>query len=362
MGERRVRKRSWGGWVDAMEEALRVLGSSVAAVEAVLDEDHGRGRWSGPEREDADLEVARRLLDVPVLGRLVAAAARAGRDEIERPRDPRWLAPWGEETHVVRRPEDRVESLPEPPPGASPPGPGEEAPARLRVAERALAARTGALTVLLEDLVNPLNVSAVIRTAEALGLAEVHVVHRQGRVRLARRIHNLADRWLDVHLWRDVEDAVAHLRERGFRVLVADFGPGSVPVGDLVPGGPVVLAFGSEQEGVSPRLAALADGLFHVPTRGMTAYLNVSVTAAISLHLVDARLAAAGLRAPLPEAEIARLRRAWYAILAGDRPRRREEYARWLAAPPPPAPLQRHVPSREKAARHRDGVPSPPGE
>ncbi len=357
MGDRRVRKRSWGGWVDAMEEVLRVLGSSLAAVESVLDEDHGRARWSRPEREDADLEVARRVLDVPVLGRLVAAAARVGRDGIEPPRDPRWLSPWGGEDHLVRRLEDRVEPLPEPPPGTPPPGPGEEAPARLRVAERALAARTRSLAVLLEDLVNPLNVSAVVRTAEALGLAEIHVVHRQGRVRLARRIHNLADRWLDIHLWRDVEDAVSHLRERGFRLLVADFGPGSIPVDEVSPGGPVALAFGSEQEGVSPRLAALADGFFHVPTRGMTAYLNVSVTAAIALHVVDGRLAAAGLREPLPEREVARLRRAWYAILAGNRPGRREEYLRWLLAPPPPAPPVREVPSREKAARRK----SPPG-
>ena len=356
MGDRRIHKRSWGGWVDAMEEVLRVLGSSLAAVEAVLDEDHGRGRWSGREREEADLEVARRLLDVPVLGRLVAAAARVGAGSLEIPRDPRWLAPWGEDGHVVRRPEDRAAPL-EPPPGTPPPGPDEVPPARLRVAERALAARTGSLTVLLEDLVNPLNVSAVVRTAEAFGLTEVHVVHRQGRVRLARRIHNLADRWLDVHLWRDVEAAVADLRARGFRLLVADFGPGSVPVDEVPLDGPVALAFGSEQEGVSPRLAALADALVHVPTRGMTAYLNVSVTAAISLHAIDRRLAEAGLRRPLPAGEVARLRKAWYAILAGDRPRRREEYARWLLSPPPPAPPRQDVPSREKAARRQREAP-----
>ncbi len=150
---------------------------------------------------------------------------------------------------------------------------------------------------------------------------------------------------------------MADLRARGFRLLVADFGPGSVPVDEVPLDGPVALAFGSEQEGVSPRLAALADALVHVPTRGMTAYLNVSVTAAISLHAIDRRLAEAGLRRPLPAGEVARLRKAWYAILAGDRPRRREEYARWLLSPPPPAPPRQDVPSREKAARRQREAP-----
>ena len=76
-----------------------------------------------------------------------------------------------------------------------PPPADEEPPARIRAAERALQERTRSLVVVLDDLVGARNASAVVRTAEALGLQEVHIVQREGRVALERTVTMLGAAW-----------------------------------------------------------------------------------------------------------------------------------------------------------------------
>jgi tRNA C32,U32 (ribose-2'-O)-methylase TrmJ len=154
---------------------------------------------------------------------------------------------------------------------------------------------------------------------------------------------------MDLHWERDADAAVAALKQRGYRILAADFGPGSLPLDEVPLTERVALVLGSEQEGVSRKLRAEADALFHVPTVGFTSYLNVSVTAGMALYEVDRRQREAGLRRPLDEAERAALRPAWYAALAGTGADRRRDYAAWCAHPPAPLPPEKDVPSREKA-------------
>ncbi len=201
---------------------------------------------------------------------------------------------------------------------------------------------------MLDGLTNPMNVSAILRTVEALGLQEVHVVHPQGKVLRARSITKSSEKWLDVHWWRNGRSSFDHLRESGCRIWVADFGDGAVPLSEIPLEGPTALVFGPEQLGVSSETKAAADGLFHIPTAGFVSYLNVSVMAAIALHETDRRLRDLSLRRPLSDEEKRALRLAWYPALAGGRARA-IEYLAWVDSPPEPAPLVKLVPSREKA-------------
>jgi tRNA (guanosine-2'-O-)-methyltransferase len=350
------------GWLDEVEEAMRALGRQLADAEETASATWSRVEWSERHARRARIELARRALGVPFLRELLETVRTADPDAL---RTPEWLGlrewPEGESTRsllsATRDPSlARIEPAPER-------LRGREAPARLRVAERALLQRTRSLVPVLEEPENPLNVSAVLRTAESLGLQEIHLVHPEGVVLPVRSITKTCERWLDLHWWRDGSTARAALRERGIRIWAADFGPGSVPLSELPLETPLALLFGTEQRGVSAEARADADGLFHVPTAGFASYLNLSVTAAIALYETDRRLREEGKRDPLDGSERAALRRAWYPSLAGSAARR-AEYLAWADCPPDPAPPVKPVPSREKARAGEDdgisgGAPAP---
>src|SRR5262245_57836273 len=128
---------------------------------------------------------------------------------------------------------------------------------------RVLAQRLASVVVVIESVRTRHNTSAILRTAEAFGLHEVHLV--TGSFRPARGASRGAERWLELHRHAEVGPCIDALHARGFRVLVADlagdsFTPETVPVDR-----PIALLFGSETVGVSHEAKALADGVITVP-------------------------------------------------------------------------------------------------
>ena len=331
-------RRGWGRWrgyMDELEVVMRQAAERLDEAERLIAEAWERGLWHKRQRESVETEIVRRAQDMPFLGALIARAR--GLDASERLEPPDFIGrPWeaGEEraelTPALRFPErPEVEALE--------PAEGVPAPTRLRAAERALAERSRSMVVLLDDLVNPRNASAVIRTSEALGIQEIHIVQQEGRADLERTVTMLAERWLDLFWYRDIESAVSALRARGYRILVSDYSRGAEPLEDVPLADRVAVAFGSEQRGVSPALHAAADGFFFLPSVGFTSYLNVSVMAGISLYTFDQRMRAEGLRRPVAPEDRAQLRQAWYAALAKGDDRRAREFKGWLEKPPAPA-------------------------
>jgi tRNA (guanosine-2'-O-)-methyltransferase len=141
--------------------------------------------------------------------------------------------------------------------------------------------------VIIESVRRRHNTSAILRTAEAFGLHEVHLV--TGNFRPARGASRGAERWLELHRHAQVGPCVAGLQARGFRVLVADladdaFTPETVPVDR-----PIAILFGSETAGVSDDAKAIADGVITVPMEGLTESLNVSTAAACLISRVSQR-------------------------------------------------------------------------
>ncbi len=332
-------RRGWGRWrgyMDELEGVMRPVAERLAEAEELIAEAWEKGTWHRRQRESVDREILRRAQDMPFLGRLLGVARRLPEDERLEP--PDFIGhPWGEGEQG-----SALDSPSRFPPRsdlrAVAPASAEAPPARLRAAERALAERSRSLVVLLDDLVNPRNASAVIRTSEALGLQEVHIAQQEGRADLERTVTMLAERWLDLFWYRESAAAAEALRARGYRILVSDYSPGAEPLESVALGERVAVAFGSEQRGVSPALRAVADGFFYLPSAGFTSYLNVSVMAGVSLYTLDQRMRAEGLRAPIDPDDRARLRRAWYSALAKGDQRRAAEYMGWLEAPPEPAP------------------------
>ena len=345
-------RRGWGRWrgyADELEEALRVAGEHLAETETLSAEAWEKETWARRQAQSISREMVRRALDIPVLGDLLRTAFTIDSQEALTP--PDFIGePWSGEGHQASLSSvDRAAGRPKVEPVN--PQPDEQPPARIRAAERALRARSRSLVVVLDDLVGARNASAVVRTAEALGLQEVHLIQQEGRVSLERTVTMLAERWLDLFWYQRAEEAIAAFRASGHRIWVADYAPGSLPLSDLPVSDRMALVFGSEQRGVSPAMRKAADGFFHLPTAGLTSYVNVSVMAGIALHHVDARMREAGERRPLESEDREALRRAWYGALARGDQARAARYLGWADRGVEPAP-----PKGASAARRNGSV------
>ncbi len=158
-------------------------------------------------------------------------------------------------------------------------------PERLERLKAVAGARVGSVTVVLEGVIDPHNTAAVLRTSDAHGVGEVHLVERGLKPLLAQRVTRGCERWMDVLIHRETAPCVEALRARGFELWVADM-KGTATLEEVAARPRVALAFGNEHLGASAELRAAATGTFAVPMRGMVESLNVSVAAGIALHTV----------------------------------------------------------------------------
>ena len=151
------------------------------------------------------------------------------------------------------------------------------------------AARLRGVTVVMENLVDNHNASAVLRTCEGLGVDVMHVVEQPHRWEKNKAIARSADDWVTIKRHQKLAPCLGDLQARGFDLYAADVGPGSISVADIDVSRPVCLVFGSEHSGLSKRALAMTEHRFTVPMHGMVESFNVSVSAALSLWEVTQR-------------------------------------------------------------------------
>lgn len=144
------------------------------------------------------------------------------------------------------------------------------------------------LTVILENIFDPLNISAVLRSCDAVGVREVFVVYTQkyldkrGLV-LGKRTSGGTFKWIDVYHFDDLEECFKRVRERYGRILATSLGDESISLYSLDLSVPTALLFGNEDEGVSAEALAMSDGNFLIPQAGFAESLNISVACAVTL-------------------------------------------------------------------------------
>ena len=154
---------------------------------------------------------------------------------------------------------------------------------RLARIDAVIAGRTRTVVPVLEAVDDPRNVAAILRSADAFGLQEVHLIEGAQPFLASRRVTQGAERWIDLIRHDSPSACVASLHGRGFRVYVATM-QGEVAPEDLREVGKVALVFGNEHDGASAALLSACDGRCSVPMRGFSQSLNVSVAAAIALY------------------------------------------------------------------------------
>lgn len=197
------------------------------------------------------------------------------------------------------------------------PSPTWRTPARAARVERTLAQRQPTLTAIMENVYDPHNVAAIMRSADAVGIMDVHLLYyieqfpdfeKKGKQSSAG-----TKKWVNLPQHGAVAECFGALRQRGFKILVSKLDDEAVSLYDLDLTGPVALLLGNENRGASEEAAAAADGTYYIPMMGMVQSLNVSVAAAVSFYEALRQRRAAGLydKPQLPSEEAAALRAHW---------------------------------------------------
>lgn len=166
---------------------------------------------------------------------------------------------------------------------------------RLTLFERVLEQRTRYLTVVLEDIFQPQNASAVIRSADCFGIQDVYVIENRNRFVVDREIAMGASKWIDILKFNENENntmaAISLLRQKGYRIVGTSPHENGVNLEDFdLTRGKIALFMGTELSGISSVIKNEADEFLKIPMYGFTESLNISVSAAIILHDLTHRL------------------------------------------------------------------------
>jgi tRNA (guanosine-2'-O-)-methyltransferase len=168
--------------------------------------------------------------------------------------------------------------------------------------------------VVLENIHDPHNVSAILRSADAVGILGVQLLYTTATEqfpKMGKKSSASALKWVTRRPFRTVEECYAALRREGFAIYATHMGKRSKSLYELDLTGNVALVFGNEHRGVSEEAARLADENFLIPMTGMIQSLNVSVACAVSLYETFRQRQASGNAPHLDPATIERLYEEW---------------------------------------------------
>ena len=153
-----------------------------------------------------------------------------------------------------------------------------------------LANRTKYITVAIEDVFQLHNTSAILRSCDAFGIQELHVVEDRFGKRLDKNIAMGAEQWVDVKGYQTTSQCIDTLKQKGYRIIATTPHHEAQLLSDFTPETPTALFFGTEKEGLSEEVMQKADGFLKIPMVGFSESLNVSVSAAIILEAVIQRI------------------------------------------------------------------------
>ncbi|MCU0387683.1 MAG: RNA methyltransferase [Chitinophagaceae bacterium] len=142
------------------------------------------------------------------------------------------------------------------------------------------------ITILLENVFDPHNISAVMRTCDSVGIGTIHTLYTQ------QPPHNLTGfrssagtwKWIKTEEHHDQEESILFLKQKFGRVVAAHLQPDATPVFEFDFTKPVAIVFGNEQNGCSPDVVKKCDGSIYIPQTGMVKSLNISVACAVILY------------------------------------------------------------------------------
>jgi tRNA (guanosine-2'-O-)-methyltransferase len=159
-------------------------------------------------------------------------------------------------------------------------------PERTARLESVLSKRQPGITVVLENVSDPHNISAVMRTCDAIGIQDIYVLNTAiaRHKKWGAKSSSSAAKWLTVHQFTDVNTCFKELRKNYEKIYTTHLSSDAIDLYDMNLAASVALVFGNEHSGVSEELISLADGNFIIPQVGIIKSLNISVACAVTLY------------------------------------------------------------------------------
>jgi len=141
------------------------------------------------------------------------------------------------------------------------------------------------LTLILANIHDPHNVSAIFRSCDAFGVPLVHLYYTNEEFpRLGEKSSASARKWVDIERHDNAKDMIQGLMRQGFQIFCAGLDDGAVPISGCDFTKPSAIVFGNEHRGVDPEIMELVPKRIYIPMQGMIQSLNVSVAAAVFLY------------------------------------------------------------------------------
>ncbi|MBN8790183.1 MAG: RNA methyltransferase [Terrimonas sp.] len=159
-------------------------------------------------------------------------------------------------------------------------------PERTERLTKVLNKRQNNLAVVLENVFDPHNISAVMRSCDAVGIQDVYVLNTKipRHKKWGAKSSSSAAKWLTIHQYTDAERCFKDLRQKYDKILATHLSSDAISLYEVDFTQSVALVFGNEHAGVSEEIRALADGNFIIPQVGIIQSLNISVACAVSIY------------------------------------------------------------------------------
>jgi tRNA (guanosine-2'-O-)-methyltransferase len=180
--------------------------------------------------------------------------------------------------------------------------------------DRIAANRTKHLTVVLENVFQEHNASAVLRSCDCFGIQELHVIEKDNQYKVQRDIALGAGRWVDMFNFNQgnevTKDCITKLKSKGYKI-VATSPHAKKNINEINLNQKLAFVFGTERRGISEEAIELSDELVKIPMYGFTESFNISVSVALVLNTIRTRLEESNLNWKLNEEEIIDLKIKW---------------------------------------------------
>jgi tRNA (guanosine-2'-O-)-methyltransferase len=180
--------------------------------------------------------------------------------------------------------------------------------------EKVLSQRTRHITMVLEDIYQSQNASAVIRTCECMGVQDIHIIEYETKVSLNKDVVKGSIKWVDIIKYqkgKGADQCFQQLKQNGYKILVTDPSPDGVSIYDVDVNDKIALVMGNELRGTSERALSHADLKVKIPMYGFTESMNISVSAAVCLNTLIPKVHQSNAPWQLTVDEMADIRLRW---------------------------------------------------
>ena len=188
-------------------------------------------------------------------------------------------------------------------------------PSKQEMYERISKERTKHLTVVLENIYQEHNASAVLRTCDCFGIQELHAIEKNNQYKIQRDIALGAGRWVDLYNYDQGEsptmDCINKLKNKGYKIVATTPHEKDVTIHQLDITQPIALVFGTERRGISQEIIDSADEFVKIPMYGFTESFNISVSVALALSTLRERLEKSHINWKLTKNEQTLLKTKW---------------------------------------------------